>query len=99
MMNRVFRGLRALTAGALALCILLPGPAALAAGTDLTDVAPEAWYADAVAYCVERELMDPAAPDEFDPDGLVTRAVLAEALYRLNDRPVVSLEGAYYNWI
>lgn len=93
MMNRVFRGLRALTAGALALCVLLPGPAALAAGTDLTDVAPEAWYADAVAYCVERELMDPAAPDEFDPDGLVTRAVLAEALYRLNDRPVVSLEG------
>ena len=92
MMNRVFRGLRALTAGALALCVLLPGPAALAAGTDLTDVAPEAWYADAVAYCVERELMDPAAPDEFDPDGLVTRAVLAEALYRLNDRPVVTLD-------
>ena len=48
MMNRVFRGLRALTAGVLALCVLLPGPAALAAGTDLTDVAPEAWYADAV---------------------------------------------------
>ena len=93
MMNRVFRGLRALTAGALALCVLLPGPAALAAGTDLTDVAPEAWYADAVAYCADRELMDPVSSGGFDPGGLMTRAVLAEALYRLNDRPVVSLEG------
>lgn len=93
MMNRVFRGLRALTAGTLALCALLPGPAALAAPAPFPDVPEDAWYADAVAYCADRELMDPVSSGGFDPGGLMTRAVLAEALYRLNDRPVVSLEG------
>ena len=93
MTKRFSQGLRALTAGVLTLCALLPGPAALAASSSFSDVPEDAWYADAVAYCTQRELMDPASPDEFVPGGLMTRAMLAEALYRLNDRPVVSLEG------
>ena len=92
MMNRVFRGLRALIAGAAAFCTLLTVPSALAAQLPFTDVSDQAWYADAVEYCWDREILDGVSSTEFDPEGLVTRAVLAEALYRLNDRPVVTLD-------
>lgn len=91
-MNNSFRGLRALIAGAAAFCTLLTVPSALAAQLPFTDVSDQAWYADAVEYCWDREILDGVSSTEFDPEGLVTRAVLAEALYRLNDRPVVTLD-------
>lgn len=92
-MKRFSQRIRAVTVGALALVMLLTSPIAYAAKSPYQDVAQDAWYADHVAYCWEKELIDGVSSSTFAPDELVTRAVLAEALYRLADRPVVSLDG------
>lgn len=96
-MNIFSRTLHTLTAGALAFTLLASVPAVNAAGSAYTDVSPSAWYASPVEYCREHQLMDGMTESTFAPDQLVTRAVLAEALYRLADRPVVSLEGKDYD--
>ena len=46
-----------------------------------------AWYAASVAFCQQHELMEGASSGSFEPDGLLTRGVLAEALYRLAGSP------------
>lgn len=96
-MKSFSRGLRSLAAGALALVMTLTVSPVLAAGMPYDDVSENAWYADPVEYCWKREIMDGMTPSSFAPDELMTRAVLAEALYRLADSPVVTLDGKDYD--
>ncbi len=72
-------------------------PARAAAQPAFSDVPEDAWYAQYVEYCLEEEIMDGLSGGRFGPEEPVTRAVLAQALYRLADRPVVSLEGKEYD--
>lgn len=54
------------------------------------DVAGDAWYADAVAYCVENGLMNGVGDKVFEPSGSVSRGMLAAILYRMEGKPTVS---------
>ena len=71
--------------------------------TGFSDVSADAWYADAVAYVRDNGLMSGTAA-AFDPDGTMTRAMLAQTLYRAAGSPAVSdsdsftdtAEGAWY---
>ena len=56
-------------------------------GLGFTDVAPGAWYYDAVAYVSENGLMNGVDTGIFDPDGSLTRAMVWTILARI--------EGAY----
>ena len=96
-MNYFSRGLRALTAGALAVALILTTPMSLAATLPYKDLNQDAWYLSAVEYCWQNELMDGVSDSSFAPDELLTRGVLAEALYRLAGSPVVTLDGKDYD--
>ena len=82
--------LRTLTAGALAACLSLT-PVLAAPVPGLADVDSKAWYAQAVSYCQEREIMLPLDGDTFGPGEALTRSMVAHALYQLADRPQVDL--------
>ena len=51
------------------------------------DITAEAWYADAVCYVYENNLMDGVAPGRFAPDDMLDRAMLVTILYRADGRP------------
>ena len=50
--------------------------------TGFSDVAPSAWYAEAVRFAVVRGLMNGVGNEEFDPEGSMTRAMLVTVLWR-----------------
>lgn len=52
-----------------------------------TDVASDAWYAEAVQFVVENGLMNGTSADTFDPDSELTRAQLVTILYRAEGSP------------
>lgn len=54
-----------------------------------SDVPSDAWYADAVDFCLENGLMDGVSSTEFSPNGSITRAMLVTALYRRAGTPKV----------
>ena len=81
--------IRTLAAGttALALSVSLLGPAHAA-----DDVSKDAWYAQAVNYCLENSVMETFPDGNFEADSPLTRGMVASALYALADRPEVNLE-------
>ncbi len=50
--------------------------------SDFTDVAPDAWYAEAVAWAQERGLVNGIGDGLFNPMGEITREQLVTILYR-----------------
>ena len=59
-------------------------------GTGFSDVSTNDWYAEAVMYCHENELMSGTGSNAFSPNTTMTRAMLATVLWRLADEPVVN---------
>lgn len=57
---------------------------------NLSDVPTGAWFTDAVNWCLEQGLIDPASAGAFAPSNDSNRATLAAALYRAAGSPVVS---------
>lgn len=74
---------RTLAAG-LALAMTLSLAPAQAANTTYLDVGRAAWYSTSIAFCQQHLLMDGVSIDSFQPEEPLTKAVLAEALYRLD---------------
>lgn len=77
----------------LVLTILFQATACVANAKDsaFADVPPDADYAQAVAWCAENGLMNGVGDGTiFDPDGSMTRAMLATVLYRQAGEPKVS---------
>lgn len=70
--------------------ILAVSACAAAESAGFTDVAGDAWYAEAVRYCRENDLMNGVSDARFDPEGTLTRAQLATALWRQEGCPVVN---------
>ena len=70
-----------------------------------TDVASDAWYAEAVPYCTEQGIMGGTTNTTFSPDGSMTRAMMAAVLYRMAGSPSVTagtdftdaVGGAWYS--
>lgn len=79
------------------LCGLLPGCAPESSSSPdsqggiagFSDVAADAPYAQAVAWCREASLMNGVSAGTFDPGGTVTRAELTAVLYRAAGQPAV----------
>ena len=78
---------RKLAAGLTALVLAVSLIPARAAGMGYPDVPADEWYAQAVQDCQTYGLMDGTPEGTFQPSQLLTRAVVAEALYRLAGRP------------
>ena len=78
---------RSLTAGLAALALTLSLTPVWAANTTYLDVDRAAWYSTPIAFCQQHQLMDGAAKDAFKPEEPLTRAALAESLYRLAGSP------------
>ena len=68
--------------------ILSIGCTALAASVnDYVDVPQNAWYRSAVDYVVQRGYMVGATANQFNPEGAVTRAQIAQIFYAMNGKP------------
>lgn len=97
-MGRHKRFLSGLLSAAMLAGLVMTGVPALAAAdtpavtveTGFTDIAPGAWYAEAVAFCRENGLMNGMSDTEFDPQGTMTRAMLATVLYRMEGEPAAA---------
>lgn len=80
-------------------------PSAAAGSGVFTDVASDAWYAEAVRFCAEQGIMGGTTDTTFSPDGSMTRAMLAAVLYRMAGSPSVTSDvdftdvagGAWYS--
>lgn len=81
--------LRTLAAGVTALALTAALIPAHAVKPTYLDVDANVWYANPIVFCHQHELMDGLTSDMFAPTELMTRATLAEALYRLEGRPAV----------
>lgn len=64
-------------------------------GLGFTDVAPGAWYYDAVAYVSENGLMNGVDTGIFDPDGSLTRAMVWTILARIEGADTAGGETWY----
>ena len=60
-----------------------PGPVVPGPETGFTDVKPDAYYADAVAWAVENHLMDGTGNGKFSPGAPTSRAMIMTILARL----------------
>lgn len=86
-MNRLKKTLAALLAAA---CLTAAIPNAFAAESKtFTDVSSNAPYASAIEYVVEQGLMGGTSATTFNPNGPLTRAILATVLYRVVGEPTV----------
>ena len=63
--------------------------------TGFSDVDAGAWYAEAVVYCREHDLMAGTGENRFDPESDLTRAQLATVLYRIEGTPAVTGKDAF----
>ena len=60
-----------------------------------TDIADNAWYADAVRYVYEHGLMAGTSATTFAPDVTTSRAMIATILWRMAGSPVVNYAMNY----
>ena len=74
---------------ALSLTLVFPAYAAVE-DTGFADVDAGDWYADAVIYCRENDLMGGTGDAVFSPHTSMSRAMLVTVLYRLAGSPAVS---------
>lgn len=72
---------------AMALALSVPG---FAAGAGYSDVSPDVWYAGAVDYVTQHELMDGVGNGRFAPGVNASRAMLVTTLWRIEGQPVVN---------
>lgn len=59
--------------------------------TDVTDN----WIWDGIAYCYSLGLMNGVSDTEFDPDGTLTRAMVATVLWRLAGKPTATKDCSF----
>ena len=60
-----------------------------------TDIPPDAWYADAVAFVNEKGLMTGTDEGIFSPEMTFTRGQMATVLYRLAGEPAVHSPASF----
>lgn len=89
--KRLFSSLLA----AVMLCAAMPSAFAAVEDTGFSDVAADAWYADAVEYVRDNGLMSGTSATTFSPDTDTSRAMLATILYRASGSPAVSGSPAF----
>ena len=63
------------------------------AGTGFADVPAGAWYYADVMYAAENGIMNGVGGNMFDPDASLTRAMLVQILYNMENRPEAAASG------
>ncbi|MBQ9045234.1 MAG: S8 family serine peptidase [Oscillospiraceae bacterium] len=61
----------------------------------LRDVLANSWFYQAVQYVTEHRYMNGMSAETFAPQGLVTRAQVAQILYNMENRPAFTQRGAF----
>lgn len=69
------------------------GPDKEEANKGFSDVDQGDWYYDAVMEAAEKGIMDGVTDKRFDPNGPITRAMLAQILYSHNGKPAADKDG------
>ena len=59
------------------------------------DVSSDAWYGDAIDFASSRHLLNGTTETEFNPNGQMTRAMLAQVLHNLENNPAHSLDSSF----
>lgn len=93
-MKHLIKCLTPALAALLALGVSIPTLAAVE-DTGFSDVDANAWYAEAVMYCREHDLMAGIGSGQFAPENDLTRAQLATVLYRIEGAPAVTGTDAF----
>lgn len=57
--------------------------------SDFIDVDQNMWYHDSIDFALRRKMFSGISDTQFDPNGLMTRAMLVTVLYRLSGAPVI----------
>ena len=70
----------------------MAGKPAVNAPAEFTDVAEDAWYANAVAWAVQKGVVNGTSADTFAPDASMTRQDLAAVLWRYAGSPTTTQE-------
>ncbi len=60
-----------------------------------SDVDSDDWYADAVAYVLEKGIMNGVDADKFQPEATLTRGMFATILHRIENTPAVEGEASF----
>lgn len=94
------KNFKRLLSGLLAVMMLLAMTATAFAAvndTGFSDMAADAWYADAVTYVRDNGLMGSTSTADaiFSPDALTSRAMLVTILYRASGSPAVSSSAGF----
>lgn len=55
-----------------------------------SDVPDSAWFAEAIRWCIENDIMSGITETSFAPGEAMTRVSIAEALYRAAGRPALT---------
>ncbi len=71
-------------------------PASAASGAVFSDISKDAWYSEAVEFCLETGLMNGTSDTLFSPDAPMTRGMLATVLYRQAGSPPQEEENLGY---
>ncbi len=74
---------------ALLFSLVVPACAEVGA-TGFADVSAGAWYAEAVAYCLDHDLMSGTTATTFEPNAVASRAMLVTMLYRQAGAPAAT---------
>ncbi len=81
--------------------IMISGAAAAAipayAATAFSDVEADRWSAPAIEYAALNGYMNGVGGDRFDPDGSLTRAMVAAVLWRREGSPAPSAPSGFYD--
>ena len=104
--KQILSGLLALTLSCGVGCAAVPAAEPMAEPTaqpltaaapapSLSDVAGSAWYADAVNWCLENDIMSGVSDTAFAPSTDMVRITVADALYRTEGRPEASYNGEF----
>ena len=78
-----------------ALILSLAAPALAAEPSAFTDVAENAWYADAVSYVTAEGIMSGTGKTTFSPAATVTRGMVIQTLYNLAGAPAVDAKTSF----
>lgn len=63
-----------------------------AATSNFVDVSSNAWYARAVSWAAEKEIVNGVGNGKFNPDGTITREQLATILYRYAEKKSLNIQ-------
>ena len=92
---KIYKRIAAVLLAAVLLSAATLTACATAEDTGFSDVAADAWYAEAVAYVREHNLMGGVGDGRFSPEATTSRAMLATLLYRAAGSPAVSTSAGF----